>query len=114
MAKDDYFVLAYKVLAYLYACLKAGESPSGEYLHYGTDKFPICESYWNYLIANLYRDGYITGVALVPIVGSADNGVKLLPNLQITPKGIEYLQENSMMRKAKEFLKEVKELLHGL
>ncbi len=26
MAKDDYFVLVYKVLSYLYACLKKGKN----------------------------------------------------------------------------------------
>lgn len=45
MAKDDYFVLAYRVLAYLYECLKAGERPDMKYLSFGNRHFPIGESY---------------------------------------------------------------------
>lgn len=114
MAKNDYHVLAFRILAYLYACLKEGEQPDAEYLKYGTDKFPIGEAYWYYILTNLYTDGYISGVALIPILGRADKGVRLLPNLCITPKGIEYLQENSTMSKAREFLKSIKEIVPGI
>ena len=34
-----------------------------------------------------------------------------LDQAQITPKGIEYLNENSLMEKAKKFLKETKEIM---
>lgn len=111
MAKDDYHVLVYRVLSYLYACLKSDSTPDVEYLKYGTDKFPIGEAYWHYLFRNLYKDGYIDGVALIPILGLNEKGAKLLPSLTITPKGIEYLQENSMMHKAMDALKDMKEML---
>ena len=114
MAKDDYHVLAFRILAYLYACLKAGEKPDNEYLKYGTDKFPIGEAYWYYLLSHLYAEGYIGGIALIPILGCPEKGVKLLPDLCITPKGIEYLQENSAMQKAKAFLKGLKEIIPGM
>lgn len=32
MAKDDYFVLVYKILAYLYTVLKEGRSPDPQML----------------------------------------------------------------------------------
>ena len=32
MVKDDYHVIVYKILAYLYSCLKKGENPEKEYL----------------------------------------------------------------------------------
>lgn len=112
MAKDDYHVLAYRLLSYFYACLKAGETPQTEYFKYGTDKFPIGEAYWEYLIRNLYTDGYIDGVMIVPIMGKG-KGIKLTPDICITPKGIEYLQENSMMKKAHSFLKEIMEIIPG-
>ena len=42
MAKDDYFVMAYKLLSYLYACLKAGKDPlDGGYMDYDTKAFPV-------------------------------------------------------------------------
>ncbi len=64
MAKDDYFVLIYKILAYLYQALKSGENPDFEYLCYDTKAFPICESYWNYIFEMLLRDEYISGIVL--------------------------------------------------
>ena len=114
MSKDDYFVLAYKLLAYLYDCLKSGERPDMEYLNYDTKAFPIHEAYWHYLLTNLYKDGYIEGIALVAIPCRENKGVKILSNLQITPKGIEYLQENSTMQKVKTALKDFKEIIPGI
>ena len=32
MAKDDFHVIAYRILDYLYECMKKGESPEVEYL----------------------------------------------------------------------------------
>ena len=53
MAKDDYFVLVYRILAYLYYCVKEGVKPDMTYLTYNTEHFPICESYWEYIIENI-------------------------------------------------------------
>lgn len=39
---------------------------------------------------------------------------KITDDLCITPKGIEYLAENSMMQKAKKALKELKEIIPGV
>ncbi len=61
-----------------------------------------------------FEDGLITGVSLIPILGEDVKGVKLTQKLEITPKGIEYLQENSAMQKAKSFLKGLKEVIPGL
>lgn len=114
MAKDDYYVLAYRILAYLYECVKQGQQPDLDYLTYDTKQFPVNESYWNYVLANLLQEGYIEGVYLVPILGRNDKGIKGMQDIRITPKGIEYLQENSMMKKAGKVLKELKELVPGL
>lgn len=113
MAKDDYFVIAYRVLAYLYACLKAGEPPDMEYLKCNTDDFPVNGSYWEYILKHLYKDGYIEGVSLIPITGRPTESVKLTAAVSITPLGIEYLHENSTIQKAKAFLKDIKEIVPG-
>lgn len=103
MAKDDYHVIAYGILAYLYACLKKGEAVSLEFLN--SDTFKVNDSYWEYILIHLYEDGYIEGAAIIPVLGKQLRSIKLRPDLMITPKGIEYLQENSMMRKAKDVAK---------
>lgn len=114
MAKDDYFVITYRILAYLYACLKSGEQVSLEYLKYDTSDFPIGKDYWYYIFTHLYEDGYVEGVSLIPILGNTVKGVKLNPWVQITPKGIEYFQDNSTLQRAKNFLKELKEFIPGM
>lgn len=100
MAKDDYFVLVYKLLEILYTVLKSGKAVTNDELKELSDGIPL--SYWEYILKALSKEGYVTGV--VEIKSLSGNSIKLI-NLQITPKGIEYLQDNSKMQKAKEFVK---------
>ncbi len=67
--------------------------PNKEYLCCESDAFPIGQAYWNYIITQLYEEKYITGVTLINVVGSVTPLAKIQPAIQITPKGIEYLQE---------------------
>lgn len=113
MARDDYFVIAYKILSYLYTCLKDGEDPDKSIIAYDSDYININEKYWEYIIRHLYEDGYIEGVALIRMAGRPYAGVKL-NHIMITPKGIEFLENNSTMSKARTFLKEIKEIVPGL
>lgn len=110
MAKNDYFVITYRILAYLYESFMSGEKPDTEM--FGPDALKINEGYWTNVIESLYDDGYIKGVAMVSRPGGAP-GVKIL-DLKITSAGIEYLQENSSIQKAKNFLKGLKEVIPGL
>ena len=59
MAQDDYFVIVYKLLKYLYDCLKKGTKASEEILT--PEFFGINEDYWEYIIRNLYQEGYVDG-----------------------------------------------------
>lgn len=47
MARDDYFVIVYQVLKYLYDCLKKGEKPDRRFLT--NDEYSIPENYWQYI-----------------------------------------------------------------
>ena len=114
MAKDDYYVIAYRILAYLYACLKAGEPVDISYIAAQSDAINISQNYWEYIISHLYEDGYIEGITLMPVTGRETKAVKVNQNVMITPKGIDFLQNNSAMNKAKEFLKTLKETIPGL
>ena len=114
MSKNDYHVLAYRLLSYLYACLKDGMQPDMEYLQYNTKDFPIGEEYWYYLLCNLLASGYIRGAEIVQMPRITQPRVKVTTVLQITPEGIEYLAENSMMKKAVSFLRSIKESVPGL
>lgn len=96
MAQNDYFVIVYRVLKYLYDCLKKGEKPEAEYLVASTYSIP--ENYWIYILLSLINEEYIKGIR----VNSTKGGV-IFGDLQeaiITPKGIEYFFENSLIEKA--------------
>ena len=56
MAKDDYYVIVYQVLAYLYRQLKDGKPVDPDMLRHDSPLLKINESYWAYVIENLYHN----------------------------------------------------------
>ncbi len=102
MAANDYHVIVCLLLKYLYDCLKEGKAVDFAALDKLKEQNCINEKYWKYIIRHLYQSGYVEGVGIVKLLGEDD--VKLLANFAITPKGIEYLQDDSHMLKAKEFI----------
>lgn len=103
MAKDDYFVLVNKLLRYLYKCLKTGEKARWDIISPNTKDFPVGEEYFSYILSHLLKDGYIEGIAEVTRIG-APVRFKETSGLRITPDGIAYLEENSVMKRVTEFL----------
>ena len=110
MAKDDYHVIVYQILSYLYNCLKHGQSPDPLMLKADSDLLRINDQYWYYVIENLLNDGYIVGITITKTWGK-ETIVDNLDRCMITPKGIEYLCDNSFLNKAKELLKDVKAIV---
>ena len=110
MAKDDYHVIVYQILAYLYQCLKKGKPVDGQKLNYGSELLRINPSYWAYIIYHMQDMGLIEGIVFVELDGMAIPYATRLEDCQITPAGIEYLCDNSFMEKAKAFLKDLKEI----
>lgn len=109
MAKDDYYVIAYKILAYLYIQLKKGKPIEPEMLMYDGGLFQINRDYWVYIIENMLDQGYIRGIQN-PSVGRGYYIKEQLSDCEITPKGIDYLCDNNLMERAKKFLKDVKDI----
>lgn len=110
MAKNDYFVIVYRILSYLYECFMLGER--ADISMFAPDALGINNGYWANVMESIYNEGYIQGISIISRLSAAP-GIKLL-NLKITQKGIEFLLENSKMSKAREFLKSVKETIPGL
>lgn len=102
MAKDDYHVIVYKILAYLYSQLKSGQSVDPQMVEHDGKLFKINYSYWQYIIQNMYKSGYIDGVRIFP----EENGLVVsdAEELMITPKGIEYISDDEMLIKVKNYL----------
>lgn len=64
MAKDDYHVVVYKILAYLYVKLKAGEKVDAKLLEADSNYLNINKIYWTYIIENLHNQGLVSGVVI--------------------------------------------------
>lgn len=111
MAKDDYYVIVYQILAYLYQCLKSGTDIDTEMLMPDSHLLRVNEKYWQYIIYNLTKDGYIEGVKIITMDNLDTAYVASIENCMITPKGIEYLCENSTIKKAIKYLKEIKAIV---
>lgn len=109
MAHDDMHVIMYKILAYLYDCMKKGQEPQRSMLAHDGFMLSIPYGYWAKVISELDRHGYVSGFNVTKdIVGGLNVDMR---SPEITMEGIEFLQENSSMKKALGFLKEVKSAL---
>lgn len=67
MAKDDFHVIVYQILAYLYQCLKSGDAVDSKILgsdspYFIADGKPLSERYWCYVLYQMQRMGLIEGV----------------------------------------------------
>ena len=108
MPSNDYYVIAYKLLKYLYDSLKNGKPPD-----MGTvcaEFFGINEEYWQYILRTLYDEGYIAGIYMNSSVERKPYATRL-NEIEITPKGIQYLNENSMFQKIKGAVKDIADIL---
>ena len=101
MARDDFFVIVYQVLKYLYECLKNGERVEADYLR--AQMYSIPESYWGFILSSLINEQYISGITVIQVKGGVAFGD--LQDATITPKGIEFLFENTLIQKVKRTLK---------
>ncbi len=110
MARDDYYVVVYQILAYLYTQLKAGDPVDPKLLCHDSSYLNINESYWLYIMEHLLEDDYIENVTITKAWGRQVM-VNNLEQCRITPKGIAYLCDNSFLEKAKQFLKDVKAIV---
>ena len=113
MAKNDYFVIVYKILQHLYECLKNERDVNWDELKPNSKKFPVGEEYWNYVWVNLSQEGLVTGVDVFSRM-NVKPGAKITRFLEITPKGIAYLEENSMMSKVKNGIQSAAELISNI
>lgn len=102
MAKDDYFVIVAKILLFLYKHLKGKTQKKVEdYIQPNTKEFPISEDYMFYVMRHMYEDGLVEGVCTKITPDGTILEINFLDDMtNITPKGIAYLRENSMIQKA--------------
>lgn len=95
MAADDFDVVVFKVLAYLYQCIKDGVEPNPAKAQEFAKINPV---YWRAVISDLVDRKLIAATVLKTM------GETRYYDLRITSAGVDYLTESPKMRKAKEFL----------
>lgn len=64
MAKDDYHVVVYQILSYLYQCLKLGKKVNEKCINNNNEYISINLDYWKYIIVSMVEQGYISGVCI--------------------------------------------------
>ena len=111
MAKDDYYTLVFKILTYLYKQLKKSDAVDDSKI--SAEALGIPEDYWTYLFEHMQTDGLVEGVGIMKIAGRDTPDVKVVGSrLRISPKGIDYLENNSTMAKIKSAIKDLGGLIH--
>ena len=102
----DNFKIIYKILRFLECSMDADEFDC-ELI--GSDSLGISEPRWKKLMKMLVDEGYIDGVRVIQ--SNAGEIIVKLVSPRITLKGLEYLNENSFMRKAANVAKGISDLI---
>lgn len=105
MAKNDYYVLVYRILMYLYNCLKNGEDVDISKLT--PQWLGINDRYFEYIVDTLDEEGFILNAAYIEDY----TGKYLKSDITISPKGISYLHENSTIQKVKRSVKGIADIV---
>ena len=107
MAKDDYHVIVFRTLQYLYHQLKDGLPPEPEMLMPDSKIFEINEYYWKYVLRSMMEEDLIRGLTMNDDGSGPEQSSEMLKDIQITPKGIEYLNDNRMGQRGDQLIRGV-------
>ena len=99
----------YKILKYLREAMNYEEADID---FISANALGISENLWISIVEMLTSSGYITGIEVK--YGAQGDRVLSISNLRITLKGIEYLEENSLMRRAANIAKGSKDIIPGM
>lgn len=75
------------------------------------NKLGVSYEEWSYLMVLLQKSGFIEGVIYTQTLTQRFPEIVDIDRVEITIAGIEYVEENSTMKKIGELLKEVGEIL---
>ena len=105
----DNFKAVYKILS---ALEKAMDCPQFDISQIGPDFLGVSDERWARYMEMMLDVGYIKGVQIKKnILGATEVSGS---DVRITLKGLEYLQENSIMKKIYNTVKGIKEVTPGL
>ncbi len=104
MAKDDYDVIVFKILTYLYALLKGKEIFDQAKYDKAISKKDINEEYLLRVYKMMSDEGLIEELAFKRAWGQDLIALFDESDMIITAKGIHYLEENDKMKKVGQYL----------
>lgn len=99
MAKDDYDYLVFRILVYLYACLKRKCSYDSRTLARKVAGGGVQEDYFEDVLRMMQEEGLVSGLQFTQAWGREYLLVDGLEQLRITSAGIRYLLDNGKMQK---------------
>lgn len=102
MAKDDYNVIKFKVLVYIYGVLKRRYNFDDDEFNQLLERNNIENGYFLDVIELMLEEGLIKNVSIQRAMGGDGFIMPCLSYIKITYKGINHLEENSLMNKIKE------------
>jgi DNA-binding PadR family transcriptional regulator len=97
----DNLKLQYRILKFIEKAIEVIEFPRETFV---PETFGVTDVVFSRTLERLSNDGYITGIWFGSVLGQDVKTYKL-NNPQITSKGLEYLAENSTMKKISEWAK---------
>ena len=105
----DNFRIIYKILKVLEQAMDLDEFDSEEI---SAERLGISENRWRAIMEMLSESGYVKGVSVIKSIGGSS--LRLRSDFGITLKGLEYLDDNTFMKKAANIARGIKESIPGL
>lgn len=114
MAKDDYDVIVYRVLVYLYACMKRKIIFEEVTFQAAVRKNVDSDEYFVDILRMMQGEGLIEGLAFAAAWGGDYIMLGSHRDARITAKGIRYLKENAGMMRIGSAMKESADIIAKL
>ncbi len=102
MAQDDYDYIVFKILTYLYTCLKRQNSFDEDVFRNKIITSKVSDEYMTDVLRLTQEEGFIEGLAFKKAWGNEYILINDLSNARITSNGIRYLLNNDKMNKIKD------------
>lgn len=114
MAKDDYDVIVYRVLVYLYGCMKRKIIFEDVTFQAAVRKNVESDEYFADVLRMMQAEGLIEGLVFTKAWGGDVIIASDMKDAKITPHGIRYLTDNAKMKLIGETLKESVDIIAKL
>ena len=114
MAKDDYDVIVYRMLVYLYGCLKGKQVYDERTFRAAVKKDVSIEEYFVRALNMMQGEGLVRGLVIARAWGNVYILTSDMSEAEITAEGIRYLKENGTMKKVGDALREAADMIAAL